>query len=246
MKKVVVSMLLSSVVFSVAAIGDVLVLEQGKSALWSDGSKTIIAKIEAQNGDLKWDVGESFVMSFDFVVSEPMWYRNKVGWVVGVGDEKVNLGFGARYESARSMSWNGNVDANASRGIGKLRIEIIKGSDRVRISKINSTSADLRDDGDAAHFVFIATRDSATQYTLHMKWFTMDRTVFDEMTVVRDEGKAVETCSNFLFKINSDSKTDSFEINNLMMKLVPAADAHKIELPLEKVSEPEAIGLLAM
>lgn len=231
-------------VFSEASASNVLVLARGDGALRSDGSQTIVEKFKARNGDLSWKVGETVVMSFDFVVSNPMWFHNKVGWVVGVGDGKVNLGFGARYEGAHSMSWNGNVDANASRGIGKLRIQVHKDSDRVSVSKINRTSADLRDDGDAAHFVFMATRDSATQYTLNVKWFTPDRTVFDEMTVVRDEGKAAETCSDFILKINSDSKTDSYEIKNLMMQLVPSADAHKGELPLKKPSGAKTIGLL--
>ncbi len=170
-------------------------------------------------GDMLWDVGETFSMEFDIIVTNPVYISNSAGLSFGIGDNADGLGFGIRYSTASASYWNVSVDASAASG-GTLGIAVNSSSDRTQVSAIEGTAYDLRSTGEQAHFSLTSERTTATDYDITVIWADSGSspTVSDSISRIRTTGvgDTIDSFTELLLRVNTSG---NFLIENLVMKV---------------------------
>ncbi|MDF7822771.1 hypothetical protein P4B35_01995 [Pontiellaceae bacterium B12227] len=209
---------------------DELVLAGGGNSFNSvDGKNGTIDLINANGGDLAWDIGEEISISFDLSIANPdVETRGGVAsFMIGVGDGNAEgraLGFGLGM-------WNDDNDYLAA-SIDKLykngnnfSINLTTSGNRASVAVPDEN--DLRDHGERAHFTFKATRVDINSYTVSVTW------AGESISGTVAAAEPVEFFNELIFRANEEAlvANTTWSVSNLRMKVK---------------SEERTIGLLTM
>ena len=169
-----------------------------------------------------WAVGETLTESFDiFVVQAPSYSGSAMSMGVGIADGTRAVGFGWRYNNASTLNAVTDVDTTAS-GAGSFSVDLGSTStNKVLMTNIQGTIADLRDTGDSAHMVFTATKVTATNYSMSFTWSSTNNTISQTTSqdiVLTNAADEVTSLKSHYVRLNGTNGI--ITLTNMVMKVV--------------------------
>lgn len=201
---------------------DVLTMTDDKNFIDStNGSDYSKALKNISGGDLTWDIGETFGMTFDMTVTDPdlSLGGGSPTIAIGVGDNSEGLGFGIGQWDA-SKDWIvAGIDASAP-GAGNFGINPNSGSPRIDSAVADAN--DLRDDGETASFAMTVLRADIDTYDFSVTWAGVTD-VWSIDAATTGTGDTVDTFHEVLLRVNESGSTTGNElaITNLSMTVIP-------------------------
>lgn len=208
----------------VAGVVSADVLTRDNSATFiptiTDGGSTAKALINASGGDLNWDIGETFGMTFDLAVTnpDPSTGGGSTTIIVGIGDNSEALGFGLGMWDSRDFVAAG-IDNDAP-GAGNFGISV--GSSSPRIDFAVAAANDLRQTGESASFAMTVLRADIDTYDFSVTWAGVVNTwSIDAATT--GTGDTVDTFHEVMLRVNDGTAqtTDTVGLTNLSMTVIP-------------------------
>lgn len=169
-------------------------------------------------GDLVWDTGEIFEISFGIVVNDQPTYLQQVerpDIAIGIGDSERAIGFGLQFIED-DVFWSVGTDVSAVNS-GSFSVDM---SERTCLPDTLGERQRLQYERDIAHFTVRIKRMAKKSYAIHVTWRTSPGgevvdTLFQRINI--DDSQGIENFEKLLIRFDGDG---DFGLYDLKMRAV--------------------------